>query len=130
MSATRRPEFSSRFIETYMDELMSMSDEEILEGQNVDEVKRRAAQRIASASAEAGKRRLAAAKQRVQQGRDTSSQSQGTVSIEVVRAFIRQAANDGRVTLAARQLSEMSDADALRLYSQLQQLLNKSGDCQ
>ncbi len=129
MSAPRKPEFSSRFLETYMDELMSMSDEEILEGRDIDAVKQRAAQRLASASVEAGRRRLAAAKLRVQQERG-ASRPQTTASIQEVRAFIRQAANDGRVTLAARQLSEMSDTDALRLYTQLQQLINRQGDSQ
>ena len=46
----------------------------------------------------------------------------------VVQTSIREAANDGRVTLAARQLSDMSEADARRLYSQLKQLMDSQGD--
>lgn len=129
MSASRKPEFSSAFIESYMYELVSMSDEELLEGQDTTKVKQRATARIAAASREAGRQRLAAAKVRVHQRPETTpSQSQPSASLDDIRAYIRQAANDGRVTLAARQLSEMSDADAQRLYSQLKQLLDEDGD--
>lgn len=129
MSASRKPEFSSTFIEAYMYELMSMSDDEMLEGQNAGKVKQRATARIAAASREAEKKRLAAAKTRVHQRQEiTPPQPQSSVSLEEIHVYIRQAANDGRVTLAARQLSEMSAADARRLYSQLKQLLDEQGD--
>lgn len=129
MSASRKPEFSSTFIESYMYELMEMSDDEMLAGQDAAEVKQRATARIAAASRDAGRTRLAAAKARVHQRQEVaSSQSQPSASLEDIRAYIRQAANDGRVTLAARQLSEMSDADARRLYAQLKQLMDEQGD--
>ncbi|MGG1950260.1 hypothetical protein [Ralstonia solanacearum] len=129
MSASRKPEFSSTFIESYMYELMAMSDDEMLAGQDAAEVKQRATARIAAASRDAGRMRLAAAKARAHQRQEVaSSQSQPSASLEDVRAYIRQAANDGRVTLAARQLSEMSDADARRLYAQLKQLMDEQGD--
>ncbi|KWE64841.1 hypothetical protein WL77_20775 [Burkholderia ubonensis] len=127
MSASRKPEFSSSFLESYMYELMSISDDEILEGQDIDAVKQRAAKRIAEANREAGRKRLAAAKARVHQ-RDEVAPSQSSASFEEIRAYLREAANDGRVTLAARQLSEMSEADARRLYSQLKQLRTDQGD--
>lgn len=127
MSASRKPEFSSTFLESYMYELMSMSDDEILEGQDVEAVKQRAAQRIAAANRDAGRKRLAAARARVNQ-RDEVVPSQPAASLEEIRAYIRDAANDGRVTLAARQLSEMSESDARRLYSQLKQLREGQGD--
>ncbi|WP_080015346.1 hypothetical protein [Burkholderia pseudomallei] len=110
-----------------MYELMEMSDEEILEGQDIDAAKQRAAQRIAAANREAGRRRLAAAKARVHP-RDEGVSSQSSASLEEIRAYIHEAANDGRVTLAARQLSDMSEADARRLYSQLKQLREGQGD--
>jgi len=129
MSASRKPEFSSTFIESYMYELMAMSDDEMLAGQDTAEVKQRATARIAAASRDAGRKRLAAAKARVHQRQEVaSSQSQLSASLEDIRAYIRQAANDGRVTLAARQLSEMSDADARRLYAQLKQLMDEQRD--
>ncbi|MBR8087607.1 hypothetical protein [Burkholderia vietnamiensis] len=127
MSASRKPEFSSDFLESYMHELMSMSDDEILEGCDIEAVTQRAANRIAAANREAGRKRLAAAKARVQRTIG-GMRAESDMSQEEIRAYIRQAANDGRVTLAARQLSEMSDADALRLYTQLRELMDEQGD--
>lgn len=127
MSASRKPEFSSSFLESYMYELISMSDDEVLEGQDVDAVNERAAAQIAAASRDAGRKRLAAARARAQQ-RDDVPSTQASDSLEEIRAYIRQAANDGLVTLAARQLSDMSEADTRRLYSQLKQLREGQGD--
>jgi len=127
MSASRKPQFTSSFLESYMYELMSMSDDEILEGQDVDAVKQRAASRIAAASREAGRKRLATAKSRLQKG-DEPIASQASASLEEIKAYLRDAANDGRVTLAARQLSDMSEADARRLYTQLKQLREGQGE--
>ncbi|HVW51611.1 MAG TPA: hypothetical protein VHC91_14635 [Trinickia sp.] len=129
MSASRKPQFSSSFLESYMYELMSMSDEEILEGEDIDAVKQRAANRIAAANRDAGRKRLAAAKARLQR-QDNPAASESSASLDEMKAYIRQAAaaNDGRFTLAARQLSEMSEADTRRLYAQLKQLENGQGD--
>ncbi|HDR9318643.1 TPA: hypothetical protein QDB16_005213 [Burkholderia vietnamiensis] len=127
MSASRKPQFTSSFLESYMYELMSMSDDEILEGQDVDAVKQRAASHIAAASREAGRKRLATAKARLQK-RDEPIASQASASLEEIKAYLRDAANDGRVTLAARQLSDMSEADARRLYTQLKQLREGQGE--
>lgn len=128
MSASRKPQFSSSFLESYMNELMSMSDEEILEGQDVDSVKRRAADRIAAANRDAGRKRLAAAKAR-RQDQQEAAVSQASASLDEMKTYIREAAaaNDGRFTLAARQLSEMSEADTRRLYAQLKHLEDGEG---
>ncbi|WP_154233028.1 hypothetical protein [Burkholderia pseudomallei] len=129
MSASRKPQFSSSFLESYMYELMSMSDEEILEGEDIDAVKQRAANRIAAANRDAGRKRLAAAKTRLQR-QDNPAASESSASLDEMKAYIREAAaaNDGRFTLAARQLSEMSEADTRRIYAQLKQLENGQGD--
>lgn len=129
MSASRKPQFSSSFLESYMYELMSMSDEEILEGEDIDAVKQRAANRIAAANRDAGRKRLATAKARLQR-QDDPVASQSSASLDEMKAYIREAAaaNDGRFTLAARQLSEMSEADTRRLYAQLKQLEDGQGD--
>ncbi|MFL9856822.1 hypothetical protein PQR72_13990 [Paraburkholderia madseniana] len=126
MSASRKPQFSSSFLESYTYELMSMSDEEILEGQDIDAVKQRAANRIAAANQDAGRKRLAAAKARLQK-QDDPVAAQSSASLDEMKAYIRDAANDGQVTLAARQLSEMSEADTRRLYAQLKQLQDGQG---
>ncbi|MDN7441383.1 hypothetical protein QZM64_19665 [Burkholderia cepacia] len=127
MSAPRKPEFSSSFLESYMYELMSMSDDEVLEGQDVNAVNERADARIAAASREAGRKRLADAKA-LRQKQDDSGVAQSAASLDEIKAYLREAANDGDVTLAARQLSEMSEADARRLYAQLKQLREGQGD--
>lgn len=127
MSASRKPEFSSNFLESYMHELMSMSDDEILEGEDVNAINERANARITAASREAGRKRLAAAKARLlDQGNAVAAQP--SASLDEIKAYIRVAANDGRVTLAARQLSDMSEADVRRLYSQLTQLREDQKD--
>lgn len=129
MSASRKPQFSSSFLESYMYELLSIPDEEILEGQDVEAVKQRAANRIAAANRDAGRKRLAAAKARLQR-QDDPVAPQSSASLDEIKAYIRDAAasNDGRFTLAARQLSEMSEADTRRLYAQLKQLEDGQGD--
>jgi hypothetical protein len=129
MSASRKPPFSSSFLESYVYELMSMSDDEILEGQNIEAVKQRAANRIASASRDAGRKRLAAAQARLR-SQDAPVASQSSASLDEMKAYIRDAAatNNGRFTLAARQLNEMSEADTRRLYAQLKQLDDGQGD--
>ncbi|MCX4163584.1 MULTISPECIES: hypothetical protein [Paraburkholderia] len=127
MSASRKPQLSSSFLDSYMHELMSMSDEEILEGQDIDAVKLRAANRIEEAGRDAGRKRLAAAKARRQTQEDPVA-SPSSVSLDEIKAYLLAAANDGDVTLAARQLSEMSEADTRRLYAQLKQLREGQGD--
>ncbi|WP_272544634.1 hypothetical protein PPH94_005300 [Burkholderia cepacia] len=128
MSASSKPQFSSRFLESYTYELMSMSDEEILEGEDIDAVKQRAANRIAAANQAAGRKRMAAAKAARLQRQHEPDVSPSAVSLDEVKAYIREAANDGQVTLAARQLSEMSETDARRLYAQLKQLRDGQGE--
>src|SRR5258706_2416854 len=99
------------FLESYLQELQIMSDEEVLGGADPAMVKANALSMLASARAQAGPRRLAIAKQRL-----ASSQRLPTidlVSIAEAMAYLREAANDDRYTLAARELGEMSDDDDL-----------------
>lgn len=128
MSASRKPQFSSSFLESYVYELMSIPDEEILEGQDIEVVKQRAANRMAAANRDAGRKRLAAARARIQK-QDEPVASRSSASLDEMKTYIREAAtaNDGRFTLAARQLSEMSEADTRRLYAQLKQLEDGQG---
>ncbi|WP_374619364.1 hypothetical protein [Pandoraea sp.] len=127
MSAPRKPQFSSRFLESYLYELMEIPDDEILAGQEIDVVKQRASEILEAANREAGRRRLAAAKaRRNSQGQTAAPPS--SASLDEVMAYLQDAANDGRVTLAARQLSDMSEADARRLYTQLRQLRDQQGE--
>ena len=75
--------------------------------------------------AEAGRRRLAAAKSGVAALRSKPTTSKVpvlNVSVAEARQFIAQAQNDSRYTLAARKLGEMPDEEVLRLYLQMKRL--------
>ncbi|MDR1995636.1 hypothetical protein [Azonexus sp.] len=110
------------FVGALRDELMSMSDEDVLAGSNLEQLHARRTRMLQDAKKEAGRRRLAAAKAKLQ------SSKAGTSSVERIdpteaRRYIAHAANDKRYTLVARQLGEgLSDEEAVRLYHQIRSL--------
>ncbi len=109
-----------------LEELLQMSDEDILEGVNPDALKAENLAMIGTAKAEAGRRRMAAAKAGMAVGRASSISSMPQVSVSEAKVFIEAAMNDPHYTLAARSLGDMSDDDILRLYHQLHQLKSKN----
>lgn len=126
---TQKPTPSDLFLDALTDELIAMPDEQVLDGANAVAIQARGLDRLNKAKAEAGRRRLAAAKVRAAAAR--SQKAPGfvvQVSIEVARRYIESAANDNRYTLAARNLNEMSDEDVLRLYAQMKHLKSQSDD--
>ena len=110
------------FVRALRDELMSMSDEDVLASSDLEQLRARRARMLQDAKKEAGRRRLAAAKAKVQ------SSKAGTAAVERIdpteaRRYIAHAANDKRYTLVARQLGEgLSDEEAVRLYRQMRSL--------
>lgn len=110
------------FIDAYLEDLQSQSDEELLGGAQEQAANRaHIASIVAAAKREAGKRRLAAARAAL----DSRAQAQAPlekIDLGEARRFIAQAANDARITLAARALDEMPDEDVERLYRQLKEL--------
>ncbi len=110
------------FVGTLRDELMSMSDEDVLASSDIEQLRARRTRMLQDAKKEAGRRRLAAAKAKVQ------SSKAGTAAVERIdpteaRRYIARAANDNRYTLVARQLGEgLSDEEAVRLYHQIRAL--------
>jgi hypothetical protein len=44
------------------------------------------------------------------------------VTAQAARRFLAQVANDGRYTMAARELKELSDDEVLRRYAKLKRL--------
>ncbi|MBK7285298.1 hypothetical protein [Thauera aminoaromatica] len=110
------------FVRALRDELMSMSDEDVLASSDLEQLRARRARMLQDAKKEAGRRRLAAAKARLQ------SSKAGTAAVERIdpteaRQYIARAANDERYTLVARQLGEgLSDEEAVRLYRQMRSL--------
>ncbi|MFM0628409.1 hypothetical protein [Paraburkholderia xenovorans] len=103
-------------------ELLDMSDEAILEGRNGDAAKANGLRLLKAAKAAAGKQRLAAAKEAIAAGRSDVSTVQPEVRLEEIKTYIQRAKNDGRYTMAARGLEEMSESDLRRIYSQLKRL--------
>ncbi|MBL0726620.1 hypothetical protein [Piscinibacter sp. HJYY11] len=126
MTATPKPDPMDVLMDTYLAELTEMSDEAVLDGKDPDSVLAAGVQLLDGARAEAGRRRLAAARQKLQAKTETPSgaQLESHISAFDARAALRQAAatNDGRYTLAARQLDEMADEDVIRAYRQLRRL--------
>lgn len=111
------------FMDALVAELIATSDEQMLEGLDPAALQAAGLQRLKAAKAEAGRRRMAAAKAGVvaSQGKD-ATRAEPEVSAEEARRYIAQAANDRRYTLAARSVTDLSDEEALRLYQQMKAL--------
>lgn len=120
-----KPSNFNNFVDALTLELIDMPDEQVLESKDVAQLQADAQALLTSARAEAGRRRLAAAKAGAQALKNRSSSSNFQVlgvSAAEARRFIAEAQNDSRYTLAARKLGEMSDEEVLRLYSQMKRL--------
>ncbi len=110
------------FIDTMVDELISMPDDQVLEGIDPVAVQAVGLGLLQAAKAQAGRARLAAAKAGVSTVNTRPMAVSPVVSPEEARQFIARAANDGRYTLAARNLGDMPDDEALKLYDKLKSL--------
>ncbi len=113
----------SVLLDALLAELMGMSDEQVLDGDGPAAIQARGLTLLSAAKQEAAKRRLAAAKAGLAGARALSRlRGSGSVSATEAKAFLREAANTGRYTMAARQLDELSDQAALALYSKFVRL--------
>ena len=116
------------FLATFVEELIAMPDEQVLEGNNPEDVRARGLRLLEAARTDVGRRRMAAAKAQLHARR-----SQPTVKaieqldIAQARQFLMQAQNDERFTLAARKLGELSDDEVLSLYRQIKSLQEGEG---
>ncbi len=109
----------AKLLDGFIEQLQAMPDPEVLAGESPEAVRARAAARLARATQEAGRRRMAAARiQAVHVGKGPAK----AVSVAEARSYIARVAQDGNYTLAARQLEEMPESEILRLYEQLQEL--------
>lgn len=106
----------------HMGELKSMSDADILEGVDLPKFHTDRIQLMASAKSEAGRRRLTAAKEKLEAAKDAPVRALPTVSVSEARAFLRQASNNSEFTMAARALDDLSDETVLRTYAKLKGL--------
>lgn len=132
MTTISKLDLMETLLDSYLAELLEMTDEQVLDGQDPSTIQTTGLQILNAAKAEAGRRRLAAARQKLQATKTTSDYFGHTSTIQITadeaRAALRHAAaaNDGRYTLAARQLNEMADEDVIRAYLQLQQLASEN----
>nr|WP_297353867.1 hypothetical protein [uncultured Caldimonas sp.] len=120
-----KPSNFNNFLDVLTQELIDMPDEQVLDGRDVGQLQADAQALLKSARAEAGRRRLAAAKAGVGALRNQAPAQNvpvSGVSAAEARRFIAEAQNDSKYTLAARKLGEMSDEEVLRLYSQMKRL--------
>ena len=124
MTALQKPQDDLEvLLDAFLSELMTMSDQQVLDGEDAAAVQARGLALLSSAKQEAAKRRLAAAKAGVARSRaDAHLGTDKPVTGAQAKAYLRtlgDAANAGKFTLAARQLAEMSDDDALAIYRKL-----------
>lgn len=111
------------FIDVLTDEVMAMPDDQVLEGLDPEQVKANGLRILLAAKAEAGRRRLAAAKAGITAVQEPRSpENYLSVTIDEARRYLAQVANDEKYTRAARNLGELSDDEVMRLYSQFKQL--------
>ena len=118
----------NNFMDAMVDELIAMTDEEVLDGADSEAEKAAGLELLAAAKMRAGQRRLAAAKVGAASfKKQYDSADQPEVSMDEVRRYITQESNDSRYTLAARSLSQISDEEALRIYRQLKAVESDGG---
>lgn len=110
------------FIDALVDELIAMPDDRVLEGLDPASVQADGLRLLQAAKAEAGRARLTAAKAGFAALKERPAAVAAEVSADEARRFIAQAENDGRYTLAARSLGELSDDEVRKLYRKIKTL--------
>ena len=124
MTASQSPQEGLEvLLDSLLAELMAMSDEQVLDGEDPAAVQSKGLAMLSIAKQEASKRRLAMAKAGVAMARaDMASGDDKPVTGAQAKAFLLEAANAGQYTLAARKLDDMSDEDAIGIYRKLVRL--------
>ncbi len=107
----------------HFSELKNMSDEDVLEGVDLPKLRTDRIHLMASVKAEAGRRRMAAAKSELEVAKSAPVRVPPPVSAAEARAFLREAANDPRITMAARGLDEMSEETLFHVYARVKAIL-------
>jgi DNA invertase Pin-like site-specific DNA recombinase len=124
MTAPQKPQDGLEvLLDALLAELMDMSSEQVLDGESPAATQARGLAMLSAAKQEAARRRLAGAKAGLAVARaDARSSGNSPVSAAQAKAFLREAANAGKYTMAARQLDELSDQAALNLYAKFVRL--------
>jgi len=125
-----KPDAFDKLLDTYVEELKAMSDEQALDGADPVTMEREGQALLQRSREAAGQRRLAAAREKLAQRTEspTGRSPAPAVTAQEARRFLEQAANDRRFTIAARELKELSDDEVLRRYAQLKRLENEQSD--
>ncbi|HTE39913.1 MAG TPA: hypothetical protein VK629_03735 [Steroidobacteraceae bacterium] len=113
---------SERLLDGLVEELRTMSDTDALEGENPEDLVKLGERLLKSAREEAGKLRMADAKRRLAIVANNKP-SASLPSVADARKYLQSLPN---LTLAARNLSELSEADVLDLFSQAKTLEESS----
>jgi hypothetical protein len=120
-----------KFLSAYLQELVETPDAEILKSEKGVPADF-GAKLLVGAKAEAAKRRLNRARAGIAAtSSQLSTEKTSTITAAAARARLAEYAQDSRLTLAARNLNELSDEDAIRLCQQLRYLDDdspKAGD--
>lgn len=117
------------FIDAFVDELIATPDDRILEGLDPAAVQDKGLGLLQAAKTNASRSRLAAAKAGYAALKSKPAMAPQNVSAEEARRFLAQAANDNRFTLAARNLGELSDDEAIALYAKCKSIeSSRDGD--
>jgi hypothetical protein len=124
MTAPQKPQDELEvLLDALLVELMEMSSEQVLDGETPATAQAKGLAMLSAAKQEAARRRLAGAKAGLAVARaDARASANSSVTAAQAKAFLREAANTGKYTMAARQLEELSDQAALALYSKFVRL--------
>lgn len=109
---------NERLLDALVDELKTMSDTDALAGESAEDLVKLGERLLKNAREEAGKLRMADAKRKLSVV-STNRTSGALPSAEDARKYLQSLPN---LTLAARGLNELSDADVLDLFAQAQDL--------
>jgi hypothetical protein len=109
---------NQRFLDALVQELQTMSDTDALEGEGAEDLVKLGERLLRNAHEEAGKLRMADAKRKLSVVSGAPSAAAG-ISVAEAKKFL---ASHPKLTLAARGLNELSDADVLDLFRQAMSL--------
>ncbi|MBK9132436.1 MAG: hypothetical protein IPM20_12470 [Gammaproteobacteria bacterium] len=109
---------NDQFLDALVEELRTMSDTDVLEGENAEELVKLGEHLLKSARGEAGKLRMADAKHKL----SVVSKTREIITPPSVEEAKRYLESHPNLTLAARGLNELSDSDVLDLFNQAKSL--------
>lgn len=113
------------FIDAFVEELIETPDDQVLDGHDPAGVQAKGLDLLRAAKRSVSKSRLAAAKAGYAALKSTPAPVPQTVSADEARSFLAQAANDNRFTLAARNLGELPDDEAIALYTKIKSIVSR-----